>query len=150
MLNGQGTNYSPFLDSLSTEGILFTNAYHNGIRSMDALPSIWGSIPTFKKPFLSLPQSTAPTYTLPTMLNEMGYTTTFMHGGVRESMGFVAFSKKNGVNHTYSLDEYEQERGGDDYDGHWGIWDDKFMDYAADKIIELPKPLFTTIVTLTL
>lgn len=149
MLNGQGTNYSPFLDSLATQGVLFTNAYHNGIRSIDALPSIWGSIPTFKEPFLSLPQSTAATETLPTILNKLGYTTAFMHGGARESMSFVAFSKKNGVHQTYSLEEYEQERGTADHDGSWGIWDDKFVDYAADKIIEMPKPLFTTIFTLS-
>ncbi|MFI3240431.1 MAG: LTA synthase family protein, partial [Bacteroidales bacterium] len=86
---------------------------------------------------------------LPTILNKLGYTTTFMHGGVRASMSFVAFSKKNGISRTFSLEEYEQERGKGDYDGSWGIWDHKFVDYAADKIIEMPKPLFTTIFSLS-
>lgn len=149
VLNGENTPYTPFLDSLSRESMLMTNAYHNGIRSIDALPAIWASIPTFKKQFLSLPQSVAPLKALPSMTKEMGYTTSFMHGAVRESMSFVAFSKKNGVDITYSQEEYEAERGKGDFDGTWGIWDHKFLDFAAEKLINMKKPFFSTIFTLS-
>lgn len=149
VLNGEQTPYTPFLDSLIVEGLLMDNAFHNGIRSIDALPSIWGSIPTYKVQFMSLPQAVAPMKMLPMMVKEMGYTTSFMHGAVSESMGFVALSKLNGVDLTFSREEYEDERGEDDYDGTWGIWDDKFLDFSADKIIEMKKPLFTTIFTLS-
>lgn len=148
-LNGKDHSYTPFLDSLASQGMLMTNAYHNGIRSIDALPAIWGSIPTFKTQFLSLPQSVAPMQTLPSILKKMGYTTAFMHGAVRKSMSFVAFAHTSDVDITYSQEEYEQERGTADFDGTWGIWDDKFIDFTADKIIELQKPFFATLFTLS-
>ncbi|MEG1635641.1 MAG: LTA synthase family protein, partial [Rikenellaceae bacterium] len=148
-LNGTDHSYTPFLDSLANEGMIMTNAYHNGIRSIDALPALWGSIPTFKTQFLSLPQSVAPMRTLPAILKDMGYTTTFMHGAVRKSMSFVAFAHTSGVDITYSQEEYEAARGTNDFDGTWGIWDDKFLDFAADKIIELKKPFFATLFTLS-
>lgn len=148
-LNGTDHSYTPFLDSLASQGLFMTNGYHNGIRSIDALPAIWGSIPTFKTQFLSLPQSVAPMQTLPSILKQMGYTTAFMHGAVKASMSFVAFAHTSGVDITYSQEEYEQERGTKDFDGTWGIWDDKFMSYAADKITEMKTPFFSTIFTLS-
>ncbi|MDD6210398.1 MAG: sulfatase-like hydrolase/transferase [Bacteroidales bacterium] len=142
-------NHTPFLDSLYHEGLVFTNAFQNGIRSMDALPAIWGSIPSFKSEFLSLPYSIAAFRTLPTSLQEMGYFTAFLHGATRKTMSFVAFSELCGVDHFYMLEEYEKERGKEDYNGYWGIHDDKFLDYTADKLNTFPQPFFATIFTLS-
>ncbi len=148
-LNGLDTHYTPFIDSLSSEGLLFTNAYHNGIRSIDALPALWGSTPTFRTQFLSLPQSVAPTETLPAILRKRGYTTSFMHGAVKESMSFVAYAQASGVDITVSQEEYEQKYGTSDFDGTWGIWDHKFIDFAADNIIEMKEPFFATLFSLS-
>ena len=144
----QPTN-TPFLDSLFNEGYLFTNAYQNGYRSMDALPAIWASIPTFKEPFLSLPNSVADYHALPACMNEMGYHTAFMHGAVKESMGFVSFGKNLDIKEFQSREEYEEERGDDDFDGKWGIWDHKFWPFVHEKVNQMPKPFFTTVFTLS-
>lgn len=140
---------TPFLDSLLHEGYLFTNAYQNGNRSMDALPAIWASIPSFKEPFLSLPNSVADYHALPACMNEMGYHTAFMHGAVKESMGFVSFGKNLDIQEFQSREEYEAERGGDDFDGKWGIWDHKFWPFVHQKVNEMQKPFFTTVFTLS-
>jgi len=145
---GQPSN-TPFLDSLFNEGYLFTNAYQNGYRSMDALPAVWASIPSFKEPFLFLPNSVAPYHALPDCMNEMGYHSAFFHGAVRESMGFVAFGKNLGIQEFHSREDYEAERGGDDFDGKWGIWDHKFWPYVHEKINAMPKPFFSTVFTLS-
>ena len=142
-------SYTPFLDSLIGEGYVFRNAYHNGIRSIDALPSLWASIPTFKTQFLSLPQSTAPFRALPRLLKEQGYRTAFMHGAERQSMSFVAFGRTVGVETFYSREEYEAENGTGDFDGQWGIWDHRFFPFVARKIGELPQPYFATLFTLS-
>lgn len=144
----QATN-TPFLDSLFNEGYLFTNAYQNGYRSMDALPAIWASIPSFKEPFLSLPNSVADYRALPGAMNEMGYHSAFMHGAVKESMGFVSFGKNLDVKEFYSREEYEAEKGGDDFDGKWGIWDHKFWPYVHEKVNKMPKPFFNTVFSLS-
>ena len=145
----EDNNHTPFLDSLYREGYVFSNAFQTGIRSMDALPSIWASIPSFKSEFLSLPYSIASFKALPTVLEEMGYFTAFLHGSTRKSMSFAAFGELCGLDHFYMLEEYEAERGKGDYNGYWGIHDHKFLDYAADKISSFPTPFFATIYTLS-
>jgi phosphoglycerol transferase MdoB-like AlkP superfamily enzyme len=147
---GQETN-TPFLDSLFNEGYLFTNAHQNGQRSIDALPAIWASIPSFKEHFLSLPNSVAPYHALPACMNEMGYQTAFFHGAVKESMGFVSFGKNTGIKNFYSREEYEEENGGADFDGKWGIWDHKFFPFVHKKInsFSKDKPFFASLFTLS-
>jgi len=147
----QETN-TPFLDSLFQQGYLFTNGHQNGARSIDALPAIWASIPSFKEHFLSLPNSVAPYYALPACMNEMGYETAFFHGAVKESMGFVSFGKNTGIKNFYSRNEYEEENGKKDFDGKWGIWDHKFMPFVNKKINKMAnsnKPFFATFFTLS-
>ncbi|MDV6168289.1 sulfatase-like hydrolase/transferase [Flavobacterium sp. DG1-102-2] len=143
---------TPFLDSLFQKGYLFTNGHQNGYRSIDALPAIWASIPSFKEHFLSLPNSVAPYYALPACMNEMGYNTAFFHGAVKESMGFVSFGKNTGIKNFYSRNEYEDENGTADFDGKWGIWDHKFMPFVHKKINTMAsqdKPFFATFFTLS-
>lgn len=142
-------SHTPFLDSLIGESYVFANAYQNGLRSIDALPAIWASIPSFKIQFLSLPQSVAEYKALPACLDGMGYQTLFFHGAVRESMSFVAFGQRAGVRTFYSREDYERERGTGDFDGQWGIWDHKFLPFVAEKLNETPRPFFATLFTLS-
>ena len=144
-----GNNHMPFLDSLAREGYLFTNAFQNGIRSMDALPSVWASIPSFKKEFLALPHSVAPFKGLPTCLHEMDYYTAFFHGSVRHSMSFVAFGELNGMKNFFTMEDYEAARGKGDYNGYWGIHDHKFLDFMGEKLTTFPAPFFATLFTLS-
>ena len=142
-------NYTPFLDSLMNESLLFTNAFHNGKRSMDALPAVWASIPSFKEEFLSLPQSVAPLRPLPRILADKGYTTAFLHGALHSSMGFVAFGNASGVQQFFCREEYEKERGTQDFDGKWGIYDHAFLPFAQEKISTLREPFMATLFTLS-
>lgn len=49
--NGTAPSYTPFLDSLAAHSLACTRAYANGRKSVDALPSILGSIPSLEQPF---------------------------------------------------------------------------------------------------
>ncbi|MDX1349041.1 MAG: hypothetical protein R3279_02275, partial [Putridiphycobacter sp.] len=44
-INGDSVSYTPFLDSLIGEGLVFINAFANGKKSIDAVPSVISSIP---------------------------------------------------------------------------------------------------------
>ncbi|MCC8088392.1 MAG: sulfatase-like hydrolase/transferase [Rikenellaceae bacterium] len=142
-------SYTPFLDSLIRSGYIFRNAFQNGIRSIDALPALWTSIPSFKTQFLSMPQSSAPMQSLPMILRDMGYSTAFMHGAVKESMSFVAFGNQVGVQTFVSREEYEKANGRNDFDSKWGIWDHKFFPFAAENMNELQQPFFATMFSLS-
>lgn len=142
-------SFTPFLDSLVGQSYTFTNAYQSGLRSIDALPAIWASIPSFKVQFLSLPQSVGEYGAVPALLGQKGYETLFFHGAVRESMDFVAFGKMAGVKTFFSREDYESERGTEDFDGKWGIFDHKFLPFIEQKLSQVRQPFCATLFTLS-
>jgi len=141
--------YTPFLDSLMGCGYTFNRMYANGKRSIQALPAVWSSIPSFKTPFVLMPQSLAPTYPLPAILADEGYRTLFFCGSDRGSMGFEAYANAAGITESYSREDYEKEHGRDDFDGYWGIWDEEFMQYMGEVLGRTQQPFFASIFTLS-
>ncbi len=148
-LYADGVSYTPFLDSLMREGYLFRRGYANGRKSIDALPSVLSSIPSFKTPFVITPQSLGDTRGLGRLLGEEGYSTWFFNGSENKSMGFVAYAKLSGVENARTREDYEARIGRQDYDGYWGIWDGPFMQYMARELDRAPEPFFATLFTLT-
>lgn len=141
--------FTPFLDSLMREGFTFTQMYANGTRSIQAMPSVLGSIPSFRTPFVLMPQSLGPSRQLPAILRDMGYSTAFFCGSERGSMGFGAYARSAGVERLVSREEYEARHGKDDFDGYWGIWDDKFLGFAGEEFAAMPEPFFAALFTLS-
>ncbi len=148
-LYGPDERVIPFLDSLMTESLTFTDAFANGRKSIDALPSIIASIPSFERPFVLRNQSVAPIEGLPAMLGKMGYTTAFFSGAQRNSMGFVAFAKNAGMQLHFTREEFEEKKGRIEYDGYWGIWDEPFMQYMCEELGNFKEPFFADIFTLS-
>ena len=141
--------YTPFLDSLMQRSYTFYNMYANGRRSIQALPAVWASIPSYKNPFVLMPQAMAKTRALPAILGDKGYRTMFFCGSDHGSMGFGAFARTTGIEHLYSRQDYEKVHGRGDFDGYWGIWDEKFIGYMGEELSVTQEPFFTTIFTLT-
>lgn len=145
----QQKGYTPFMDSLMRQSYTFYNMYANGRRSIQALPAVWASIPSYKNPFVLMPQAMAETRALPTILKDKGYCTMFFCGSDHGSMGFGAFARTTGIEHLYSRQDYEKVHGNDDFDGYWGIWDEKFIGYMGEELQKSAEPFFATIFTLT-
>lgn len=141
--------YTPFMDSLMRQSYTFYNMYANGRRSIQALPAVWASIPSYKNPFVLMPQAMAETRALPAILKDKGYRTMFFCGSDHGSMGFGAFARTTGIEHLYSRQDYEKVHGGGDFDGYWGIWDEKFIGYMGEELQKSQEPFFATIFTLT-
>ncbi len=146
----QQESQTPFLDSLINQGFVFSNTYQTGRRSIDAMPSLWASLPSFKLQFLSFPHAASSTiHGLPKALAELGYTSAFLHGGSNRSMNFQSFGLQCGVSEFWFREDYEKEFGSKGFDNHWGIFDHIFLPYAADKIATLKEPFFATVFTLS-
>ena len=139
--------YTPFIDSLSYQGLICTNAYANGTRSMEAVPAILASIPNLMDDsyIFSVYQSNA-INSIGSILRDRGYSTSFFHGGTNGTMGFDSFIKLAGFEKYYGRAEYNNEY---DYDGYWGIPDEEFLQYTAMKLNETPEPFCATIFTLS-
>ena len=130
--NGTYHGFTPFLDSLITDGAMtYRYSYANGRKSIEGMPSVLSSLPNFVEPLFLTPASLNVMSGLARELGEnKGYTTAFFHGAQNSSMGFHAFARATGFQRYYGREEYNADpnfHGDDDFDGTWAIWDEPFM-----------------------
>ena len=143
----EGKSYTPFLDSLMEHGMVFNNAYSNGLKSIEALPAITASIPTLMdNPFITSNYGQNQFESIASLLNNEDYNTSFFHGGQKGTMGFYSFCRKAGFQEYHGLEEYNNMS---DFDGSWGIYDIPFMQYFATELNAKKEPFFTTFFSLS-
>ena len=146
-INGSDDITTPFLDSLISESLVYTNCYANGKKSLDAVPSVISSLPKLmEQEFITSNYATNTIESLPKVLNSIGYTSGFFHGATNGSMNFDQFSNKVEFNSYYGRSEYDNEA---DFDGTWGIYDDKFFTWSAQQMSKMKAPFFSTIFSLS-
>ncbi len=138
--------YTPFLDSLASVSHSFVNAHANGRKSIDAIPSVLTSIPSIIQPFVLSPYATDKINGLGTLLKQKGYKTAFFHGAPNGSMGFDAITKMAGFDEYYGMNEYGKK---EDFDGYWGIPDNKFLAYMAQQLDTFKQPFAASVFTLS-
>lgn len=143
---GNYQGYTPFLDSLMQHSRTFVNAFANGRKSIDGLPSVLSSIPSMGVPYFLSPYSANKINSLPSLLEREGYHTSFFHGAPNGSMGFKAFMNIAGVDHYYGMDDYDNDA---DFDGLWGIWDEPFLQFFARELNTFPQPFVSTFFSLS-
>lgn len=150
--NGTYKGYTPFLDSLLTKGLTFQYSYSNGRKSIDGMPSVLSSIPSFVEPFFLTPASLNNVSSLARELKHKGYYSAFFHGAMNGSMGFQAFANSVGFDSYWGRTEYNEDpkyHGDDDFDGTWAIWDEEFLQFFCDRMAEFKQPFVTSVFTAT-
>ncbi len=146
-LNPAQKGYTPFLDSLINVSLVFDNAFANANRSLDALPAIVTSLPPLdSRTFITSLYSTNKLEGLAGILRSEGYHTSFFHGGQNGTMGFDYFCKSAGIEEYYGENEYPSR---EDRDGTWGIYDEEFLQFFADKLNHFEKPFMSVVFTLS-
>lgn len=141
-INGESAVYTPFLDSLIGESMVFTNCYANGKKSMDAMPSVISSIPKLMEiEYLTSSYAANQIESIPKILSKKGYETGFFHGATNGSMNFDVFADVSGFDNYYGRTEYNNDA---DFDGTWGIFDEPFYAWTVDQISVMKKPFFST------
>lgn len=139
--------YTPFLDSLMKESLFFTNAIANGKRSIEGIPAILASLPTFmENSYITSAYSGNQINGIAGLLKPYGYSSAFFHGGNNGTMGFDHFAKAAGFEFYFGKDEYGKQDGND---GNWGIYDEPFLQYTASKINELKQPFVSAFFSLS-
>ncbi len=137
---GKYKGYTPFLDSLIGHSRAYEYSFANGRKSIDAMPSVISSIPSIEVPYVLSHYSGNKVNSLASVLKEKGYYSAFFHGAPNGSMGFQAFANACGFDNYFGKDEYNNN---DDYDGIWGVWDHKFLQFFAEKMNEFKEPFYT-------
>lgn len=142
--------YTPFLDSLVGLSTSFKYSLANGRKSIDAMASVFASIPSPSTSFVLTPYSSNNITSIFDILDSDGYNSSFFHGAPNGSMGFLAFSKKLGIDKYYGKEEYDTWRDGNsDFDGMWGVWDDKFLEYYSYELNNMKQPFISSVFTLS-
>lgn len=144
--NGTYKGYAPFLDSLKSVSLSFNNAYANGRKSIEGLPSVIASVPGINEPFILGYYSGNKINSLGGLLGKEGYHTSFFHGAPNGSMGFSSFINLAGIKHYYGKTEYSNDA---DFDGIWGIWDEPFLQFWANKMNTFKQPFFSNVFTVS-
>ena len=147
---GRYQGYTPNIDTIVSRSLVFEHSFCNGRKSIDGMPSVLCGIPMFVEPFVLTPASMNTYTSIAGLLAGEGYQTAFFHGANRGSMGFMAFANKTGFQQYYGREDYAADSrfGGDaDFDGHWGIWDEPFLQYYCAKMSSLRQPFMTAVFT---
>ena len=147
----QEEDYTPFLDSLMQEGYTFTNAYANGQKSIEAVPALFASIPSFKTSFATMPEVFGDFEAMPEILERQDYETAFFCGSERNSMGFEDMTHRFGVQHYFCFDEYKAAYPVNDstIEPFWGVYDMPFFQFMADEIGNMQEPFFASVFNLS-
>ena len=139
-------SYTPFLDSLAQQSLIFTNAFANGSKSIHGMSSVIAGIPSFRDAFTSSPYPKQKIQSLVSTLQELGYDTSFFHGAANGSMGFLGFGNILGYDRYYGRTEFNNDK---EFDGSWGIWDEPFMQFMKQELDKKKTPFFSTIFTVS-
>lgn len=142
----KNSDFTPFLDSLTDKSLVY-EGYSNGKRSIEGIPAILASLPTWMtEDFITSQYGSDKFNSLASLLKTEGYNSSFFHGGKNGTMGFDAFCKSAGFDNYYGKNEYPDQS---DFDGHWGIWDEPYLQYIAQTLNTKPQPFFGAVFTLS-
>jgi phosphoglycerol transferase MdoB-like AlkP superfamily enzyme len=139
---GKYEGYTPFIDSLIKVSLTFDVSLANGKKSIDAIPSVLSSVPSLETPYIISHYANNQINGLPGLLKEKGYYSAFFHGAPNGSMGFDSFTKMAGFDDYFGLDQYPNKA---DFDGMWGVWDEPFFKFFAEKLNTFKQPFMAAI-----
>ena len=150
--NGGQGGFTRFFDSLAVvpQARLLRDNYANGRRSIEALPAVLAGLPSLMdEPFITSSFQTAELHGLGEILGRQGYHTALYHAGANGTMGFDMFSGIAGMQHYYGMNEYPGGVGSPDYDGHWGIFDEPYLQYFNRQLTATKAPFLAALFTLS-
>ncbi|MBO7084180.1 MAG: sulfatase-like hydrolase/transferase [Bacteroidales bacterium] len=138
-------SYSPYFDSISKEGVLFTHCFSNGPRTQHGLVSVLSGFPSVIGSSLIRRRETNSFFTLADALRPEGYVTSFIHGGDVDYDDMSDYLCQGNFQHIYDVDDFETWR----FKNDWGVCDEDLFDFAFKKITETQQPHLTVILTMS-
>jgi phosphoglycerol transferase MdoB-like AlkP superfamily enzyme len=139
--------YTPFLDSLIPHSYVFDNALASAERSIKAMPAILAGMPSLMNdPFPYSAYQDNCIVGMGSFFKNLGYHTAFFHGGINGEFNFDSFARSAGFDEYYGRNEFNDERY---FDGHWGIFDEEFLQYFSSVISNFEQPFCSAVFTVT-
>lgn len=131
-------SFTPFLDSLSKEGLYFENFLSATGRTFGVLPSLLGSLPLVNRGFMELGSSMPAHTTLLTHLHNNGYKSFFVYGGDASFDNMKQFLQRqevDGIVDSHSFGSQYEKLPPNSQGYSWGYGDSEIF----RKVVELQK-----------
>lgn len=133
---GGEAGITPELNRLAKEGILFTNLYSNGTRSIRGLAgSVAGNFSVPGKGVLKRNKSQNGFFTIGNLLKEKGYHTSFIYGGESRFDNMKSWFLGNGFNEIIDQGKFTDAK----FIGTWGVSDGDVVNRANKEYAKLYK-----------
>ncbi len=122
-----GKNLTPRLDELAGQGIWLEQLYATGTRSVRGIEAIIaGFPPTLKRSVVKLAETQLHFFTLADLLQDRGYTTSFIYGGEAHFDNMRRFFLNNGFQTVIDENDYDDPQ----FRGSWGVSDEDLFQRA--------------------
>jgi phosphoglycerol transferase MdoB-like AlkP superfamily enzyme len=120
-----GKPLTPNFDALSKEGMLFTNLYCTGTRSVRGIEAVvTGFLPSPSESVVKLGNSQQGFFTLAEALKTKGYETSFIYGGMANFDNMASFFNGNGFKDIVDQEDFEYDGNKYAFKGTWGYSDE--------------------------
>lgn len=144
---GGEAGVTPNLGRLAREGLLFTRCYSSGFRTDQGLVSILGGFPAQPDQSVVLLQDKAAQLpSIPKMLRQSGYNTSFFYGGELTFANIGVWLRNQQFEKIIS----EKDFASAEITQRWGADDGQVFQKAITVLNQTPQPFFSTILTLSL
>lgn len=142
------TVLTPRFDSLIAEGTVLANAYSTGNRTIRALEATTSSLPPLPGISVVRRPASQDLFTLPNVLREHGYTTSFIYGGRALFDGMGGYMRNNGMELIVEQKDYPK----DAFTTAWGVADEYIFDKALstyDSLHVAGKPFYSLVLSVS-
>jgi len=140
-----GLPLTPEFDKLTEEGLLFTNLYCTGTRSVRGIEAVVsGFLPTPSTSVVKLGNSQENFYTIASLLKPKGYATSFIYGGMANFDNMGSFFNGNGFDKI--IDENDFVPSESVFHSTWGWSDEDVMTKANNYFKTLGTQPFVSLI----
>jgi phosphoglycerol transferase MdoB-like AlkP superfamily enzyme len=146
---GNKNNLTPFLDSLAEKGLLFTNLYAAGTRTVRGLEAISLSVPPLPGQSLVKRPDNKNLFSLGSVFRSKGYITQYIYGGYSYFDNMQDFFSGNGYQ---VVDRSALKKSEIHYSNIWGVADEDLFTLAIremDSNYQAHRPFFSHVMTVS-
>ncbi|MBP6334407.1 MAG: sulfatase-like hydrolase/transferase [Bacteroidia bacterium] len=143
---GGEKNVSPFLDTMISEGLLFSSVLSSGSRTDQGIVSILNGWPA--TPYHSIMRSTEKSAKLPSLPKDFkakGYQTSFYYGGESNFSNLNLYL----IGQTFDLIKEMKDFDDNTPRGKWGVFDEYVFERQASELSQTSQPFFSVLMTLS-
>ena len=120
-----GKPLTPNFDKLTNEGLLFTNLYSTGTRSVRGIEAVvTGFLPSPSESVVKLSNSQTDFFTLASLLKGKGFDTSFIYGGSANFDNMGSFFNGNGFENIIDEEDFDSDGNKYAFKGTWGYSDE--------------------------